>query len=169
MYFYLFPVLTLSQFICFMNTRWLPVTPTAGYMFPHSPPGGMIDPICSSILNQVSLVGRAELTFLNLNQQLWSGVWIGLIFDIFHLWAEGQVGFPQLHWLSRGNWGLSGRGKVETPACKIISTCHHFHHCYPGTTEKTLYCPDRKYLCPWVGSGDTWPLRNFLKLLLEVE
>ena len=37
--------------------------PTAGYMFPHSHPGGIIEPICSSVLTQdqrFTLIGRAR-------------------------------------------------------------------------------------------------------------
>lgn len=153
------PLLALFQFDCPREPKMGTNTPTAGRppVSPQCPPGRMTEPICPSVLNCVQrciVPGGAEATFPPL-----IGVrgldWPNLC-DFLHPWAKEQVSFPQPYWLPRGNRGLSGRGKVET-AWKVINTCHHLDHCYPGTRERTAHCPGRCYLCLYVGSGNLAP------------
>ena len=133
-------------------------TPTAGYMFPHSLPRGILEPIFfhrSQRRPKIYPDWKRLVTIPNHEPIIavrgldWSHVW-----DHLYPWAEEQVCVPRLHWLSRGNWELLGMGKVEASAWKEISTCYHCDCYYPGTMDRAVTAQAGSYLCPWVGSGN---------------
>lgn len=148
-------LLALSQFCSAHEPKVATNTLTTGSVFPHSLPGGW--QACSSQHCQPSPEIDPDWRSIghipNPNQSLESGGWIGLIFMIFSTFKLRNSSFPLPHWLSRGNRALPGRGKVEIPAWKVINSCHHPDHCYPGTLTTTAQ--SGFYPCPHMGLGNT--------------